>query len=186
MEHNEYSKDDGLLMNVTQKLDFIRRVHIGELDIWDEDGNESFIWDDFHTVSDELRRHPEWFELENLTQTMKMPDERCFELSWQEQLSEMIYAAVMYHGNAGMTHYLQHLQDVPKEGRFHGCHIPIQWFIRNDESYDMLKEVLLKQNEQTKQIFLEILESIKPFSSRKKEEKVRYRKRKEALQEICC
>jgi len=138
MEHQNYKAGDYQTMSIAEKIDFLHKVHREEIFLSDEDGNDNEIDTDFHCVQEELRKHPEMFCCEDLLHIMKIFDDDCFEISWQYHLSSMVYGNCRYYGKDRISFYLQHLQEVPVNGRFHGWHFPIQWLM-DERSFPMLR-----------------------------------------------
>lgn len=168
MSDQNYQPGDYKAIALSEKIDFLHRVHTEEVSLWDEDGNDNDIWKDYHIVQDELLNHPEVFGFEDILHIMKIFDDDCFELSWQLNLARMVSCSISYKGKSGIDFYLRNLQAVPANGRFHGWHFPVQWLIA-EETFSDLKEALQEQTPEIKKIILQILDGIDEYEDEKKE-----------------
>lgn len=168
MSRYDYSVGDYTAMNIKEKIEFLHLVHQNKISLWDENGNDNDIWNDYHAVQDELLHHPEQFELEDILRIMRNLDDDCFEITWQFHLAQMIFRGIMCQGENGIDFFLKNLREVPEKGRFHGWHFPIQWLLE-EESYPILKEVLHKQTPKTKEIIMQILDGIEIYQKEKEE-----------------
>ena len=110
MDVKNYNAGDYQMMCVSEKINFLHKVHKEEISLWDDDGNDNEIWKDYHTVQDELLNHPEMLNCEGLLHIMKIFDDDCFEISWQFHLAEMLYFNCVYYGKSRIVFYLQHLK----------------------------------------------------------------------------
>lgn len=154
-----YNVGDYQTMSVSEKIDFLHKVHKEEISLWDDDGNDNEFWNDYHTVQDELLNHSEVLDCEDVLHIMKIFDDDCFEISWQFHMAQMLYKNGVHYGKDRIAFYLQHLQEVPINGRYHGWHFPVQWFM-GEESFHLLKEAVQGQTPETKELVLQILEDI--------------------------
>jgi len=130
-----YCADAYKTMTLHDKIEFLHKVHIGEISLFDEYGNDNEIFNDYHEVQNELRKHPELFHLNDILRLISILDDDCFEITWQYNLAVMIFKIVVFNGKDGVNFFLQHLSDVPKNGHLHGWHFPIQWLIADDFGY---------------------------------------------------
>ena len=62
--------------------------------------------------------------------------------------------------------YLQHLNEIPENGRFHDWHFPIQWLM-GEKSFLLFKEAVQEQTKETKKIVLQILDGINVYQAEK-------------------
>lgn len=168
MDVSNYKVGDYQRMCVSEKIDFLHKVHKEEISLWDEDGDDNEIWNDYHTVQDELLEHPEVLACEDILHIMKIFDDDCFELSWQVHLATMLYSNCVYYGKNRIAFYLQHLQEIPSNGRFHGWHFPVQWLM-DEKSFPLLKEAIQEQTIETKKIVLQILDGIEVHQTENEE-----------------
>ena len=166
MDVKNYNAGDYQMMCVSEKINFLHKVHKEEISLWDDDGNDNEIWKDYHTVQDELLNHPEMLNCEGLLHIMKIFDDDCFEISWQFHLAEMLYFNCVYYGKSRIVFYLQHLNEIPENGRFHGWHFPIQWLM-GEKSFLLFKEAVQEQTKETKKIVLQILDGINEYQAEK-------------------
>ncbi len=166
MDVKNYNARDYQMMCVSEKINFLHKVHKEEISLWDDDGNDNEIWKDYHTVQDELLNHPEMLNCEGLLHIMKIFDDDCFEISWQFHLAEMLYFNCVYYGKSRIVFYLQHLNEIPENGRFHGWHFPIQWLM-GEKSFLLFKEAVQEQTKETKKIVLQILDGINVYQAEK-------------------
>lgn len=171
MRDYSYQPGDYQTMTLSEKIDFLHRVHTEEVSLWDEDGNDNELWNDYHTIQEELLDHPEIFDFEDILHIMKNFDDGCFELSWQLNLARMLFRSISHKGKSGIAFYIRHLQAVPENGRFHGWHIPFQWLME-EETFPDLKKVLQEQNPkdtEIKKMVLQILDDIDGYEDSTKE-----------------
>lgn len=168
MEVQNYNVGDYQSMCVSEKINFLYRVHTEEISLWDDDGNDNEIWDDYHAVQNELLQHPEMLNCEDLLHIMRIFDDDCFEITWQFHLAQILYRNCLHYGKSRISFYLQHLQEVPLNGRFHGWHFPIQWLM-DEKSFLLLKETVQEQTIETKKLVLQILDGIKIYPTEKDE-----------------
>lgn len=166
MDVKNYNAGDYQMMCVSEKINFLHKVHKEEISLWDDDGNDNEIWKDYHTVQDELLNHPEMLNCEGLLHIMKIFDDDCFEISWQFHLAEMLYFNCVYYGKSRIVFYLQHLNEIPENGRFHDWHFPIQWLM-GEKSFLLFKEAVQEQTKETKKIVLQILDGINVYQAEK-------------------
>lgn len=163
-----YHAGDYQRMCVSEKIDFLHKVHREEISLWDDDGNDNEIWDDYHTVQNELLDHPEILNCEDVLHIMRIFDDGCFEISWQFNLAKILCRNCVYYGKSRIAFYLQNLQEIPLNGRFHGCHFPMRWLM--DKAYfPLLKEAIQEQTIETKKLVLQILDGIKDYQAEKDE-----------------
>lgn len=162
-----YSVGDYQTMSVSEKIEFMHKVHREEISLWDDDGNENEIWNDFHAVKDELWEQAEMLDSEDILQMMRMFDDDCFELSWQLNLAKMAARNCIHNGKGRIAFYLQHLQEIPSNGRFHGCHFVIKWFVEDD--FLTFKEAVQEQSPEIKKLILQILDDIEDHQAEKEE-----------------
>lgn len=168
MDIQNYNVGDYQIMSVSEKIDFLHKVHKEEISLWDDDGNDNEIWNDYHTVQDELLNHSEILNCEDILKIMKIFKDDCFELSWQLNLAKILCRNCVYYGKNRIAFYLQRLQEIPLNGRFHGWHFPIQWLM--DEKYFLLlKEAIQEQTVETKKLVLQILDGIEMHQVEKEE-----------------
>ena len=163
-----YSIGDVWSMDLPGKIDFLHRVHTEEVSLWDEDGNDNEIWEEFHAVQQELLAHPERLGEEDLLHIMRIFDDDCFELSWQLNLAKLVYNNCLYYGGERMRVYLRHLNEVPPNGRLHGWHFPVQWFL-DEKTFPAFQEAVREQPEEVQQAVLGILEGIQVYPAEKEE-----------------
>lgn len=168
MDVQNYNVGDYQMMSVSEKIDFLHKVHKEEISLWDDDGNDNEIWEDYHTVQDELLYHPEILNCEDVLHIMKIFDDDCFEISWQFHLAEMLYHNCVHYGKNRIAFYLQHLQEIPLNGRFHGWHFPIQWLM-GEKTFLLLKEAIQEQTVETKKLVLQILDGVEGYQVEKDE-----------------
>lgn len=155
-----YGAGDYRTMCVSEKIDFLHKVHTEEISLWDDDGNDNEIWDDYHVVQEELMLHSEILTCEDLLHIMRIFDDDCFELSWQGNLIRILYRNCAYYGKDRLAFYLQHLEEVPLNGRFHGWRIALRWFM-NEKDFPILQEAIQEQTIENKKLVLQILDDIK-------------------------
>lgn len=168
METQGYGVGDYRRMGIAEKIDFLCKVHREEISLWDDDGNDNEIYNDYHAVQEELLDHPEMLGCEDVLHIMKSFDDGCFELTWQFNLATMVFRNCLYYGKSRIVFYLQHLQEVPSSGRFHGWHFPVQWLL-GEESFSVLKEAVLEQTPEVRKLVAEILDGIDVCQAEKEE-----------------
>lgn len=168
MDVQNYNAGDYQMMCVSEKIDFLYKVHKEEISLWDDDGNDNEIWDDYHTVRNELLDHSEILNCEDVLHIMRIFDDGCFEISWQFNLAKMLCRNCVYYGKSRIAFYLQNLQEVPLNGRFHGWHFPIRWLM-DKEYFPLLKEAIQEQTIETKKLVLQILDGIEEYQAEKDE-----------------
>ncbi len=163
-----YNVGDYQKMSISEKIDFLHKVHREEISLWDDDGNDNEIWNDYHTVQKELLDHSEVLGCEDILHIMKIFEDDCFELSWQLNLAKMLYNNCVYYGKNRIAFYLQHLLEIPLNGRFHGWHFPVQWFL-GEETFPLLKEAIQEQTIETQKLVGQILDDIEVYQAEKDE-----------------
>ena len=164
-----YKAGDYKQMTNSEKIDFMYKVHCGEISIFEEGGYDfSDAGTDFFVVEDEFIAHPESLESEDILHILRIFNDGCFEITWQFHMATMVFKNCAYYGKSRICFYLEHLQEVPENGRFHGWHFPIQWLM-GEETFSVLKEAVLEQTEQTKEILLQILDEIDVYETEKEE-----------------
>lgn len=168
MDVEHYNAGDYQMMCVSEKIDFLHKVHKEEISLWDDDGNDNEIWKDYHIVQDEFLHHSEILNCEDLLHIMKIFDDGCFEISWQFHLATMLYCNCVHYGKKRIAFYLQHLQEIPLNGRFHGWHFPIQWLM-DEKSFPLLKEAIQEQTTETQKLVLQILDGMEAYPAEKEE-----------------
>lgn len=127
-------------MSISEKIDFLYQVHREEISLWDDDGNDNELWTVYHNIQNELLERPEMLSCEDILHVMRIFDDHCFELSWQYNLSKIIAGNCLYYGKSRIIFYLQHLQEVPAGGRFHGWYVPIKIFSNKPAFQEVLQE----------------------------------------------
>ncbi|MCI8565068.1 MAG: hypothetical protein HFI39_01915 [Lachnospiraceae bacterium] len=168
MDVSNYKVGDCKKMCVSEKIDFLHKVHTEEISLWDDDGNDNEIWNDYHMVQDEFLQHAELLHCEDVLHIMKIFDDDCFEISWQFHLAVMLYRNCVHYGTNRIAFYLQHLQEIPSNGRFHGWHFPIQWLM-DEKSFLLLKEAVQEQTAETKKLVSQILDGIETHPEEKEQ-----------------
>ena len=168
MGEQNYNVGDYQTMSIAEKIDFLYKVHREEIFISDEDGNDNEFYNDYHSVQDELLEHSEILCCEDILHIMKIFYDDCFEVSWQFHLASMVFSNCQYYGKDRISFYLQHLQEVPSNGRFHGWHFPVQWLM-DEQTFPMLKEAIQEQTEEIQKLILEILGDIDIYPAQKEE-----------------
>lgn len=159
MGERGYCPGDYQTMCTSEKIEFLHKVHTEEISLWDDDGNDNEIWNDYHALQEELLNQPEILNCEELLHLMKIFNDDCFELSWQLNLSKILCRNCLYYGKERIAFYLQHLEEVPSNGRLHGWHFPIQWLL-NEKSFALLKEAVQAQTTEIKETISNILNDI--------------------------
>lgn len=150
---------DRQTMSVPEKIDFLHKVHREEISLWDDDGSDNEIFNDYHAVENELLDHPESIQCEDLLRLLKIFDDDCFEISWQFHLSKMVFYNCCRYGRPRIAFYLQHLPDVPAGGRFHGWHFPIQWLLEGTTFPDF-KAAVQEQPEEIRHLVAGVLDKV--------------------------
>lgn len=154
-----YQPGDYKTMTISEKIDFLHKVHIEEISLFDENGNCNDIFNDFHNVEDELLHNPEQFSLDDILHMMTILDDDCFELTMNLNLIKMIYWAAVKKGETGVQFFLKNLQQIPENGRSDGLYFPIQWIISDeDDIYCVFKNALKNQNNEIKTLILQTIE----------------------------
>ena len=159
MSAPHYSLGDYRTMCISEKIDFLHKVHKEEIPLWDDEGNDNDIWDDYHTVEKELLDYPELLSCDDMLHIMRIFDDDCFEVTWQFHLAQMLVRNCLHYGKSRIALYLRNLQEAPLNGRFHGWHFPIQWLM-DGKSFPILKEAIQEQTIEIKKIVLHILDDI--------------------------
>ena len=98
MDAANYQAGDYQTMCISEKIEFLQKVHKEEISLWDDDGDETEIWKDFDRVQTEFLEHPEMLGCEDVLHLMKIFDDDCFEITWQFHLAEMLYRNCVHYG----------------------------------------------------------------------------------------
>lgn len=156
----EYKKDDYKQMTMPEKIEFMRQIHSGELDFWGDDYDYSEAGDDFLLLQDELREDPTSISEEDMLLIMKIFNDKCFELSWQHCLIDILAGNLIHFGEDRMKLYLANLDLVPEGGRMHGWKYTIQMLLSDKDSVGVFEKAALSQSAEVKNVLSEIIEDI--------------------------
>jgi len=156
----EYKRGDYKSMSMSEKIEFMHQVCTDKISFWGEDYDYSEAGDDFLELQKELYEHPEMLTEKDIPELMRIFDDHCYELSWQQKLSKILWNNLSEFGKDRMEVYLQNLQSVPEDGRLHGWQFPITWLTLYDtpEAFEAFRQAVLSQNEEVKKIVKEILQ----------------------------
>ena len=168
MEAESYGVGDYQKMDIAEKIDFLCKVHREEISLWDDDGNDNEIYNDYFAVQNELLEHSEVLGCEDVLHIMRIFDDDCFEITWQFHLATMIFRNCLHYGKSRIVFYLQHLEEVPLNGIFHGWHFPVQWLMGGD-SFSVFKEAAGEQEPKVQKLVSEILDDIDIYQTEKEE-----------------
>lgn len=155
-----YQRNDYKKKSMPEKIEFMRQIHSGELDFWGEDYDYSEAGDDFLLLQDELRDDPESISEEDMLLMMKIFNDRCFELSWQHCLTEILAGNLIHFGGERMKLYLANLNSVPESGRMHGWKFVVQMLLSDEGSICEFEKAALSQSSEIKTALSEIIQGI--------------------------
>lgn len=142
-------------MTVLEKIEYMHKVQKGEISIFDDNGFDNADFEKYHSILDEFRFHPDTLDCDALLQIMRMFDDNCFELSWQLILAKIVVLNCEYYGKERFGFYLDNLNEVPKNGRYHGWETTIK--MMSNELNDIFKEALKDKSEEVKNLVHNIL-----------------------------
>lgn len=130
-------------MSLQEKMDFLDGVQKEFIPIFDEDGMDMDTLSDFWSIQTEFEENPQMFIMENMAALMHMLDDECFELSMMHQLASIICRIAVHYGREGVCFLLEHFDEVPREGIWHG-HFRVMQFLMRDTYYSLLKEAVVQ------------------------------------------
>jgi len=143
-------------MDVLEKIEYMHRVQKGEISLFDDKGFDNEDFEKYCSILDDFRFHPDCLDCDGLLHIMRIFDDCCYELSWQYALVQMVVLNCKYYGKDRFSFYLDHLNEVPEGGRFHGWNMTMK--MMSNELNDIFEEALMTKSDDIKNIVHNILQ----------------------------
>lgn len=140
-KYKDYRRGTYQSMSLQEKMEFLEGVQQEFIPIFDEDGCDMDTWMDFHSIQQEFKENFQMFTLDNMVTLMHMLDDECFELDMMHQLVIIIRRIAVHNGTEGIVFLLEHFNEVPKKGLWHGQYRLMQWLMV-EEYFPLLKEAV--------------------------------------------
>ncbi|WP_313129893.1 hypothetical protein [Anaerocolumna sp.] len=144
-------------MSLKEKMDFLNGVHREEVEIFDEEGKDMDTLQDFWDIEDDFLNNPQQFSLNDILSFINMLDDWCFELSWMEQVVDIIVNIACFYRINGIVFLLSNLKNVPEKGRLFGQFRVMQRLLA-ENIYPTVKEAVKQINPSDRMLVLYILE----------------------------
>ncbi|MCM1063566.1 MAG: hypothetical protein NC420_03675 [Eubacterium sp.] len=157
-KYKDYRRGTYQGMSLREKMEFMAGIQQDFIPGFDGDGFEMDTWMDFHSIQKEWKENPQMFALEDMVTLLHMMDDQCFEPDMMHQLVIIIRRIAVHNGTEGVCFLLEHLNEVPREGRWHGQFRLVQWMM-TDEYFALLKEAVAQCAPTGRELLLGILGS---------------------------
>ncbi len=142
-KYKDYRRGTYKSMSLQEKMDYLDGVQKEFIPIFDEDGMDMDTLVDFWDIQREFAEAPQMFTVENMVALLHMFDDECFEITMMHELARIVCGIAVHYGKEGICFLLEHLDEVPKEGMWHG-HVRVMQFLMAGEDYFLLKEAVTR------------------------------------------
>lgn len=155
-KYKDYRRGTYKSMSLQEKMDFLDGVQKEFIPIFDDDGMDMDTLVDFWDIQKEFAETPQMFATEDMVTLLHMFDDECFEITMMHELARIICRIAVHYGKEGICFLLEHLDEVPKEGRWHG-YVRVTQFLMAGEDYFLLKEAVTQCTQPGRELLLAIL-----------------------------
>ena len=102
------------------------------------------------------------FSLEDISKFIAMFDDNCFEISQMHDTLDVIFSIVKFQGRDGVVFLLNHLSDVPEQGKEFGLWYGLLDLMRDDVVFSYLKEVITLVDPSVRELVRQIIDGEVP------------------------
>lgn len=156
--YEDYEAGTYETMSLKEKMDFLDGVHTDNIPLFDEDGDDMETSDDYYAIRDEFLNHPEQFSLDDISAFLELLDDSCYQPSFMDTVTEIIHNIVRHYEVEGVVYLLSHLHEVPEKGYEFGLFVNICRLIKDDTTYQFMKEALASVPSDTVKLIERILD----------------------------
>lgn len=141
-KYSDYEAGTYQYMTLREKMNFLDGVHTDNIPLFDEDGDDMDTSDDYYAIRDEILNHPEQFSLNDILVFFEMLDDSCYQPSFMDNITAIIHNIARYYQLEGVKFLLAHLSEVPRRGYMFGLFVNVQLLIKDDVTYQLMKEAV--------------------------------------------
>ncbi len=141
-KYSDYEAGTYQYMTLREKMNFLDGVHTDNIPLFDEDGDDMDTSDDYYAIRDEFLNHPEQFSLNDILVFFEMLDDSCYQPSFMDNITAIIHNIARYYQLEGVKFLLAHLSEVPRRGYMFGLFVNVQLLIKDDVTYQLMKEAV--------------------------------------------
>lgn len=156
-QYSDYEAGTYQSMTLKEKMDFLDGVHTNNVPLFDEDGDDMDTFDDYTAIRDEFLNHPEQFSLDDILAFLEMLDDSCYQPSFMDTITAIIHNIVRHYQREGVMFLLSHLHEVSARGYEFGLFVNIHRLIKDDMTYQLMKEAVESLSSDTIRLIYRIL-----------------------------